>query len=99
MENQEEEQQDMRRELLKRYKQAQQEQQIRMYMQRALDAKAYERLMNIKVSNRDLYMQLVQLIINITQSSKAGKITESQLISLISRVSPNNESKIEFRHK
>jgi Double-stranded DNA-binding domain. len=89
----------MRRELLKRYKQAQQEQQIRTYMQRALDAKAYERLMNIKVSNRELYMQLVQLLINITQSGKTGKITESQLISLIGRVSPNNESKIEFRHK
>ena len=90
----------MRRELLKRYKQAQQEQQIRTYMQRALDAKAYERLMNIKVSNRELYMQLAQLLINIVQSNRlGGKITEKQLMELIGKVSPKSDSKIEFKRK
>ncbi len=96
----ENDEQRQRAELLKRYKAAQQEQQIRSYMRKLLDPAAYERLMNIRVSNHKLYMQVVQVIINIVQSNSSVKrITEQQLINLAGKMTESHQPKIEFKRK
>jgi len=95
-----EEEREYKKELLNRYKAVQQEQQIRLYMHQIVDSNAYERLMNIYASNKELYMQIAQLLINIVRSNKSiQKITEQQLVDLINRMTQKRETKIEFKHK
>lgn len=99
-ESEDAQQAELKRELLKRYRAQQQEQQIRTYMQQILDPRAYERLMNVRVSNRELYMQVAQLLLNIVQSNRSiRKINEAQLIGLIDRITNKRETKIEFKRK
>ncbi len=94
------EEKEYKKELLNRYKTIQQEQQIRSYLHQIVDPNAYERLMNIRASNRELYMQIAQVLINIVQSNKSmQKITEKQLVDLINRMTQRRETKIEFKHK
>ncbi len=82
---------------VKRY---QEDQQRREIARRFLDNSAYERLMNIKASNPELYEQVVNLIISLIQSQRlSGKITEKQLVSLLEKVTFRPEPKISFKHK
>ena len=81
------------------YKQMQQDQQIRSMLRQLLDNGAYERMMNIRASNPDLYQQLAQLIVSLAQSNQLAHVTEKQLVDLIDRLTRRPEPKIEFRHK
>lgn len=86
--------------LAKAYKDMEREQQIKSLMRQLLEADAYERMMNIKISNNDLYMQLANLIVQLAQSNQvSGRISDKQLISLLGRLTYRPESKIEFKHK
>jgi len=90
----------VRKTLEKAYKRLQQEQQIKELMHQLLDSNAYERLMNIRVSNKQLYMQLANIILSLAQSEQiAGKLTETQLVSILNKLTTKKESKIEFKHK
>lgn len=81
-------------------KSAQIEQQKKEIMRQFLDGKAYERLMNIKASNYELYNQLVNLVFSLAQSNRlSGKISEAQLKSIIEKITYKPEPTIEFRHK
>ena len=100
-ENEEEQvQKKMRKRIMDQIKAAQLEEQKKEVMKQFLDAKAYERLMNIRISNNDLYNQLVNLVVSLAQSNRVtGKITEKQLISILEKMTSRPEPKIEFRHK
>ena len=90
----------VRKTLEKAYKRLQQEQQIKELMHQLLDSNAYERLMNIRISNKQLYMQLANIILSLAQSEQiAGKLTETQLVSILNKLTTKKESKIEFKHK
>ena len=103
MADEEEEQQyqkKMRKRVQEAIKNAQVEQQKKELMMQLLDAKAYERLMNIRISNYELYNHLVSLVASLAQGNRIqGKITETQLKSIIERVTFKHEPTIEFRHK
>ena len=91
---------EMKRALSKLYKQMEQDQQIRSMLRQLLDDGAYERMMNIRVSNSELYTQLARLIVSLAQSNQiAGRITEPQLVSLLGRLTSRPDTKIEFKHK
>ena len=76
------------------------EQQKRMAVKKYLTTSAYERLMNVRVANFELYSQLVDLIISMVQSQRVtGQITEAQLKEILSRLTYRKESTIEFKHK
>ncbi|MFA6048502.1 MAG: DNA-binding protein [Candidatus Micrarchaeia archaeon] len=61
--------------------------QVRSAMRAVLDAAAYERLSNIKISNAELYAQLVQVIAYLYQNGQLkGKVGEEQLKELVSRI-------------
>ncbi|MCL5008292.1 MAG: DNA-binding protein [Candidatus Marsarchaeota archaeon] len=89
-----------RKEMAKRIKAMQAEQQKREIAKKFLTNEAYERLMNVRISNRDLYTQLISLIIQMAQSSRIqGKLTDEQLKSLLARLTYRPEPTIEFKHK
>ncbi len=76
------------------------EQQKRLAVKRYLTVGAYERLMNVRVANFELYSQLVDLLLNMAQSQRVtGQITEDQLKQILSRLTYKKESTIEFKHK
>jgi DNA-binding TFAR19-related protein (PDSD5 family) len=90
----------IQRELQRVLKNAQIEQQKKALVRHALDDNAYARLMNIRVSNRELYSQLVDMIISLSQSGRlGGKLTEAQFVDVLKRITARAEPEISFRHK
>lgn len=90
----------MRKRVTEAIKNAQMEQQKKEIMRQFLDGKAYERLMNIRLSNYELYNQLVSMVVSLAQSNRISeKITEAQLMSIVGRMTYKKESTIEFKHK
>lgn len=86
--------------LERRVRALQMEQQKRNAVKRFMTIEAYERLMNVRVSNYELYNQLLDLIISLVQSNRLqGQLTEDQLKEILSKMTFKPESRIEFRHK
>ncbi|MGC8478466.1 MAG: DNA-binding protein [Candidatus Micrarchaeia archaeon] len=84
----------------KALKEAEAEQQRKEVLRRFLDDASYERMMNIRASNRELYLQLADLIISLVQSNRlASKLTEAQFLQLLQKLTYRPEPKISFRHK
>lgn len=93
-------QQRARKALMEQLKRQQIELQKKEIAKRMLDAQAYERLMNIRASNPDLYMQLLDLIISVVQQNRVtGKITEAQFVELLGKITYRREPTLEFKHK
>jgi DNA-binding TFAR19-related protein (PDSD5 family) len=93
-------QKNMRKRVADALKAAQLEEQKKDIMRQFLDDRAYERLMNIRMSNNDLYNQLVNLVVSLAQSNRVtGKISEKQLISILTKMTSKREPTIEFKHK
>jgi len=99
-EGDEAEQDKLRKAVARRMKELQLEQQKRDIVRRYLEPGAYERLMNVRVSNYDLYAQLLDLIISMVQSNRiTSRLSEDQLISILAKLTSRPEPTIEFRHK
>ena len=93
-------QKEMRKRVAEAMRKSQMEQQKKEIMRQFLEPAAYERLMNIRVSNPDLYDQLVNLIVNLVQTNRVtGKVSEAQLRSILEKVSYRKEPTIAFKHK
>lgn len=76
------------------------EQQKKEILRKFLDDEAYERVMNIRLTNNELYDQLVNVIISLAQNNRLNsKITNEQLKGLITRLTFKPETKIEFKRK
>ena len=90
----------LRRLYSKRLRALQIEQQKKDLAKRFMDPDAYERLMNVRISNYELYEQLLGLVINMVQTNRLGsKLTDEQLKSLLAKLTYRPEPKIEYRHK
>lgn len=91
---------ELRKAWAKALKAAEQEQQRKAILRKYLDDASYERMMNIKASNSELYLQLSDLIIQIVQSNRiTGKIPEAQFLQLLRKLTYRPEPSITFRHK
>jgi len=78
----------------------QEDMQKREFARKMLDDRAYERLMNIKLSNGELYDQVIGLLISLVQSQRlSGKVSEKELVALLARATERHEPTIEFKHK
>ncbi|MGD0510247.1 MAG: DNA-binding protein [Candidatus Micrarchaeaceae archaeon] len=101
MEGEEEQyQKRMRKKVTEALRAAQMEAQKKEVMKQFLDDKAYERVMNIRASNYELYSQLVNLIVSLVQGNRlSGKVSEEQLKSIIEKITYKREPTIEFKHK
>ncbi|MCL5430122.1 MAG: DNA-binding protein [Candidatus Marsarchaeota archaeon] len=90
----------IRKALMDQYKRLQMEAQKKEIVKKFMEPAAYERLMNIRASNPELYSQLVDLIISLAQGNRLkGRLTEAQLVSILEKVTYRPETKIEFKHK
>jgi programmed cell death protein 5 len=76
------------------------EQERKEIMKQLLEVPAYDRLMNIRIANHELYAQVTGIIISLAQSNRIqGKLGEKQLMSLINRITFKKETTIHFEHK
>ena len=90
----------MRKEVQRRLREMQIEQEKKAMVKRLMTPDAYERLMNVRVSNYELYAQLLDLLIAMARGNKiTGQLTEPQLRDLLARLTFKPESKIQFKHK
>lgn len=90
--------------LRKKYEQMQQaaaqEAELKAVMRRVLAPEAYERVMNVKISNPQLYGQLVSAIAYLVQTGRIDKqLSEEQIVQLLKRMTEKRETKIEFKRK
>lgn len=90
----------MQKRVMDAIKRSQLEEKKKEIIKRILDPGAFERMMNIRVSNPELYDQLINMLISLMQSNRIqGKIDEAQFKSLLEKVTNRHEPTIEFRHK
>ncbi len=90
----------MRKAVAKRMREQQLEQQKRDIAKRYLTPDAYDRLMNVRMANSEIYDQLINLIISMVQSNRnVGRITDAQLKSVLEKVTTRPNTTIEFKHK
>ncbi|MGI0134354.1 MAG: DNA-binding protein, partial [Candidatus Micrarchaeaceae archaeon] len=98
--DEEEYQRRLRKRISEQLRMQQLEQQKREIMQRFLEAEAYERLMNIRSANQELYEQVVNLVISLVQTKRiSGKMTDAQFRSVLERITARPDTKIDFKHK
>ena len=94
------ENENLRKAYTKRMRAMQMEQQRRELAKRFVTPEAYERLMNVRLANYELYEQLLNLIIGMVQSNRiASKLTEAQLKGILAKLTYRPETNIEFKHK
>ena len=90
----------MKKEVYRRLKEMKIEQEKKAMVKQFMTPDAYERLMNVRVANYELYAQLLDLLLAMAKGNRiAGRLTEPQLRDLLSRLTFRPESRIEFKHK
>ncbi len=95
-----EQQNNARKRMAARMRAVQIEQQKREIARKYTTIEAYERLMNVRLSNHELYAQLMDIIIAMIQSKRiTSKLTEPQLKEILARLTYKPESTITFQHK
>jgi len=63
------------------------EMQKKLLLKNLVEAKAYERLMNVRLGSPELYDQLVNLMVYLYRAGKVrGKITEAQVVQLLGKL-------------
>ncbi|HIH20253.1 TPA: hypothetical protein HA244_03215 [Candidatus Micrarchaeota archaeon] len=96
------ESQDSQQELRKKQMEMmQREMQLRDALKKILDDRAFERLANIRLANKELYYQIAQMIIYAYQQGQIqGKLSEEVLLKLVGRIkSGEKETNITFKRK
>ncbi len=78
-ENEQQYQKKMQKRVMDAIKRSQLEEKKKEISKRILDQGSFERLMNIRASNQELYDQLINMLISLMQSNRIqGKIDEAQ---------------------
>ncbi|MFH1056422.1 MAG: DNA-binding protein [Candidatus Micrarchaeota archaeon] len=79
----------------------QRELQLREFLRKVLDDKAFERISNIRLADKEFYLQLAQLLAYAYQQGQVrGKLGEKELIALIGRLkSEEKEPTITIKRK
>ena len=93
-----------RQELQKRIQQAQKqknmEEELKKALRMFLEPPAYERMMNVKFSDPDLYTQTTILLARLQQGGKLqGKLNDAQLVQLLGKLTQKKEPTIEIKRK
>lgn len=99
-EEQEQDNERLKQAYAKRIRQMQIEQQKRELARKLMTPEAYDRLSNVRVANKEVYSQLLDIVISLAQSGRAtSRITEEQLKSILAKLTYRPETKIEFKRK
>ncbi|MGC8676296.1 MAG: DNA-binding protein [Candidatus Micrarchaeia archaeon] len=90
----------MQKALQKRLKAMQIEEQKKQVLRKVLEPAAYERLMNVRIANPELYQQLLDILIAMVQSNRIrGRVSEADFKNLLMQLTSRPESSIQIRHK
>jgi len=93
-------QEELRAAYQKRLQQMQAEQQKKELLRKMMDPAAYGRMMNVRMASPELYEKVVSSLAYVVQSGrKMERITEEQLVGLLTKMTERPETKIEFRKK
>jgi len=76
------------------------EAQKKLVLKNVCEPAAYERLMNVRLANPELYDQVVNMMAYLLQSGKlSGKVSDAQVRAVLERLTARHEGKIEVRRK
>lgn len=90
----------LRKRLAEMQKMQEAEAQIRAMLRGVLEPEAYERLMNVRISNPELYMQVAQMLITLARNKQlAGKVGEKDLRALLAKLTERHEGGIHIERK
>ena len=89
------------RERLEQAQKAQQvEEQLKSVLKNLVDVKAYERLMNVRLSNPHLFEQVSSLLVYLSRNKQLnGKLSDEKLKQLLVKLTERKETTIEFKRK
>lgn len=89
------------KEKLLRYQQAREiELRKKAALKYVVDADGYERLMNVRLANPELYDQVVSLLLYLQQNGQIkGKVSDAQLREILAKLTARKEAEIEFKRK
>ena len=88
-------QQQLQESLQGQMQEKQMEEALKQIKLHVLDAKARERLNNLKLVKPDLAMQLEMYLAQLYQSGQIkGKITDEQMVSILKKISPSRDFSI-----
>lgn len=97
---QQEYQRNLKRRVTEALKRAQAEEQRKEMVKQYLEPPAFDRLMNIRAANPELYAQLVGLIMQLVQTRRiTARLSEAQLKSILEKMTDRREPTIAFKHK
>jgi len=90
--------------LRKRYAEMQRAQeaeaQLRGLLREVLEPSAYERFMNVRLSNPELYMKVSQMIVQLhMQKQLTGKVGEKDLRALLAKLTERREPEFKISRK
>jgi len=90
----------VRRQLAEMQKMQQVEAQLRGILRMALEPAAYERLMNVRIANPELYTQVARVIVMLYSNKQlAGKVGEKELRALLAKLTSGRGGSISIKRK
>lgn len=93
-------QEELRAAYQKRLQQMQLELQKKELLKKMMDGRAYERMMNVRISKPELYEKVVSSLAYVAQSGrKMERINDEQLVGLLTKMTARPETTIEFKKK
>lgn len=75
-----------------------QEGQIKVALMKVLEPKAYERMMNVRIANEDLYMRVSSALLQYSSQAQK-KISDGELKELLIKLTRKKEGSIEIKRK
>ncbi|MFA5382957.1 MAG: DNA-binding protein [Candidatus Micrarchaeia archaeon] len=73
------------------------EQLIKMEMSKILEPKAYERLMNVRISNEKKYFSVVALLLQYSKQLNGKQLNDEELMKILQSFQNNYEPKFEVK--
>ncbi len=90
----------LRKKLAEMQRMQEAEAQLRSVLRSAMEAEAYERLMNVRISSPEVYMQVARVIVTLYSNKQlAAKVSEKDLRELLVKLTTKHEGSIDIKRK
>ncbi|MDO8339453.1 MAG: DNA-binding protein [Candidatus Burarchaeum sp.] len=90
----------LRKKLAEMQRMQEAEAQLRSVLRAAMESDAYERLMNVRISSPEVYMQVARVIVTLHSNKQlAAKVSEKDLRGLLVRLTEKHEGTIDIKRK
>ena len=90
----------LRQRLAEMQKMQQAEAQLRSILRVAMEPEAYERFMNVRIANPELYAQIARIIVTLYSNKQlSGKVGDKELRALLAKLTAKHRGNISIRRK